>query len=183
MSNKLLDAALALAKEKLGDRFAFVGGGAVRDTVLGRPIKDIDVWILVDDLSEFEGLLAEAGLQLEFNLDYFNYRALGTSVLGEVDGLPVQLVALRRDLCPSMETATAQFDFGLCQISYDGVGLFPTSAFITDMLNNTMTLDLSRPGVDEARSRARYERLKEKYPEFTLVIIGEEPESLDGVLL
>ena len=58
MSNTVLD---ILTKAKEQNLVAFIGGGYARDTILNKPIKDIDVFVLYADELSFLTLTPEYG--------------------------------------------------------------------------------------------------------------------------
>lgn len=60
-----------------------------------------------------------------------------------------------------------EFDFGLCQIGMTTDGkLLMTEAFLTDINNKTITVINSR---EEPRQIKRIKRMKEKFPDFTVI--------------
>lgn len=154
---------------------AVLAGGYLRDTLMGRPVKDVDFFI--------EGPLEVLDLQVRFpaaKLEPFSewlaYRGrevrsvwnLGTTQ----DGLPMQLIELLPGL--SVTERAEAHDFGLCQIwTNDGVHIHTTEAFSLDATNKTFTLKTCEDASELERSLRRYQRLRQKYPEFTLVVPEE----------
>lgn len=156
-----------------GGTDAVIAGGAVRDFLLGRPMKDIDVFLRSRGNVEDERIVKTAypKAELQFNTDpeYSIQMPEVASVWNYQEGglfadAPVQLIFLNGPdvTLPGM---LERFDFGLCRAGFDG-DIVVTAAFVKDAFGMTMTL-LYSP--HPAHSQRRYERLIRKYPYHRLV--------------
>jgi hypothetical protein len=85
--------------------------------------------------------------------------------------LPVQVIELCPGLSP-MERVIAH-DFGICQVYSTGTGWGATEAFFRDRDNRTFTLTHCEDRKEFDRSMRRWNRLKDKFPGFSLVIQEE----------
>ena len=146
---------------------ALIAGGFLRDTATGRTPKDIDIFIPHQELPRGFPLASE--LSVEGGAQY----ASGTEVecLWDLTGyeLPVQIIMLRPGMDPVERSQN--HDFGICQIWWNGVGQAEYSeAFIHDIRHKTFTLTHCEDESEYKRSIRRWDRLSQKYPEFSLVI-------------
>ncbi|WP_313196194.1 hypothetical protein [Shinella zoogloeoides] len=152
-----------------------LSGGALRDHIHGAVVKDLDIFLPYD--RDRVAVLDEC---LKYD-DWKLTQSIGASCtdLGEVVEVRGYQKAGQTDLNiiyldPEVDTSplgiASRNDFGICQVAAwleGGEWRFDyTEAFIDDVMAKTFTL--TREG-DEARSLRRYERLKEKYPDHTLV--------------
>ncbi|WP_163832035.1 hypothetical protein [Spartinivicinus ruber] len=149
----------------------YLAGGAPRDYLLDKPIKDWDLFIYVEN-----PLAVRSCLQNHFNL---------TRSVGNADGFykgiaeergvqaidyfvnmngELQVIYLSRDM-PLVELLEGM-DFGLCQVGTDGKSWTFTEAFIKDLENQTLTH--YRYFEAEKRMKERYARLSKKYPNMKL---------------
>ena len=71
------------------------------------------------------------------------------------DGAPTQVIGIKG--IENVDDLISKFDFGLCQIAYDGEQITYTNAFIKDFMNRTMTLTHAN----------KYDRSIERYKEWT----------------
>ena len=53
------------------------------------------------------------------------------------------------------------FDFGICQIAFDGQEIITSQAFLWDVKHSVFTL---RHGLSYEKSKERYERISQRYP-------------------
>ncbi|MCA8110265.1 hypothetical protein [Burkholderia cepacia] len=160
-----------------------IAGGAVRDHILGKPVKDIDVFVahdpdVVSKLQAAFGVLhvnpslaaeyiGEAGqsevshvYEVSFGDDPFD------PDLGHV---PVQVIALAPGMDPL--DRVKHHDFGICQCWYVGHGFkMYTEAFAADMSGKRFTLMHCEDQHQFDRSMRRWERFKERFPEFSLYV-------------
>jgi hypothetical protein len=171
------------AREHLGTD-CIISGGAVRDTLHGREVKDIDIFARfgVEETKEGGQFLARCQFLADhwkahpggenIRLDYKSHPAnkSGGSIANLVDivgtPIPVQVIALHRDPVDDVQ----DYDFALSQCFVTPRGLFYTERYLGDANALTVTYVGSNP-IDSAgfkRSVLRYQRLKAKYaPEFT----------------
>lgn len=158
---------------------AIVAGGAIRDYIFGKPIKDIDVFVSWDDwftLAQYCGVSFTKILDRDSAIEAWSlyleipdvYCVYGVT---PVDGeLPVQIIVMKPGLTPVQRVD--QLDFGFCQAYYDGgrKGIGITNHFAEDAQKKSITLVHCENQNGFYRSMIRYERLMQKYQEFQLVI-------------
>ena len=159
------------------DRTAHIGGGAIRDALLGRPLKDIDVFI---DDAVFDAVAAM--LRSEFHYvrvsgwaarPEWTAAANGVRRLDDFEKhdetIRVSLIGMNppRD----MKTNLDRFDFGVCQAGWDGDRVYTTPAFGRDVAHRTFTL-LRAPDLKSfTGSMRRFERIVAgRYEGWQLVI-------------
>jgi hypothetical protein len=160
---------------------ALIAGGACRDHILGKPVKDIDVF--VPDQEGIEMKLGAAFGHLHVNpiiaaeyagaggeVDHVYEISFGDDPFGD-SHIPVQVIVLANGLDP-VERAK-HHDFGICQAWYlgsttSGSGFINTTeAFHSDMTNKTFTLDHCEDGSQYARSMRRWlSKFAHRFPEF-----------------
>lgn len=155
---------------------AVIAGGALRDLTHGVPVKDVDIF--VHHTSEFDKKLDKAfpgqwrKLLTESSTDYLNgtFDTVVAVVDLTVDGVttPIQIIAL--SVIPTIDAAMARFDFGICQIVYDGSAVQMTQAFVDDVRGKTFTVIRSDTEEQMKRTLKRWDRFKEKYPQHALVV-------------
>lgn len=168
---------------------AVIAGGALRDLSTGAPIKDVDVFVT-----------AKPGTEVKYRLDQvfgFTGRTVVDAevvdYLASMDGVvavyeydtneydvedpdkrinwvhPFQVIVLdHADFSP--EAALERFDFGICQVVYDGECTWHTPAFVADIQLKTFTVCRADNKEQFDRSMIRFERLREKYPDYKLVV-------------
>ena len=162
---------ISLVQEQRKTHAAYLAGGAPRDYLLDKPIKDWDLFVYTEDHLAvrsclqapfnlqrsvgdcdpfYEGLAEERGIQA---IDYF------VNVNGEL-----QVIYLSRYM-PLLELLEGM-DFGLCQVGTDGKSWSFTAAFLKDLENETLTHYHRFEA--EKRMKERYSRLSEKYPNMKL---------------
>jgi hypothetical protein len=161
---------------------ALIAGGACRDHLLGRPVKDIDVFVPYQ---------MNVGVKLAQAFGAFNvspiiaaeYAGAGGEVehvyeIREEDAdpfaphplehVPVQVIVLSPGLNP-IERAK-HHDFGICQAWYLGGRLHEvTEAFHLDMANKTFTLSHCEDQQQFDRSMRRWtSKFRQRFPTFQL---------------
>jgi len=163
-----------------------IAGGAVRDHILGKPVKDIDVFVahepnLVSKLQAAFGALhvnpslaaeyiGEAG-QSEVSHVYEVRKSVDPFDMGAIHLPPVQVIVLAPGMDPL--DRVKHHDFGICQCWYEGGGDLDfgfTGAFIGDVADNSFTLTHCEDQHQFDRSMRRWERFKERFPEFSLYV-------------
>jgi hypothetical protein len=164
---------------------ALIAGGACRDHILGRPVKDIDVF--VPSQPNIDVKLAKAfGAFNVSPIIAAEYAGAGGEVehvyeIQEEDAdpfaphplehVPVQVIVLAPGLDP-IERAKCH-DFGICQAWYIGSPLVfgSTEAFHLDMRFKTFTLSHCEDQQQFDRSMRRWtSKFRQRFPEFSLYI-------------
>lgn len=157
---------------RAGHPDAIIAGGALRDLMNERPIKDIDIFINPHALLKTPSTAALRGIEVTRT---FHPGYVGARMASEVrstyqymaQGFEYNLIVLAEPKTP--EEMVARMDFGLCQIGFDGEDLLVSLAFLKDFALGTFTIALDRGEHDHARSLKRYARLSSKYPDFPLI--------------
>ncbi len=153
---------------------AFLAGGALRDLDNGRAIKDLDVFLSADaDMASIMTAMLVHGYGIvgtDLSLSE-EYGSLGVGVTGilELKNLdsslpPVNFIRVEDH---SINAQINRFDFGICQIAYDGERVMKTTAYLLDRQAKTFTV-MRRDDGDE-RALRRWERLRQKYADWTLI--------------
>jgi Poly A polymerase head domain len=103
-------------------RHAIIAGGAIRDHILGLPVKDIDIFVL--------GMSAEAAKQI-FGAEIIEYAGVEEAKhqYRTPDGLTVDLIFSRHD---NVHEVLEQFDLGICRVAWDGWDYVVTDDFEFD---------------------------------------------------
>jgi hypothetical protein len=143
---------------------AHVAGGAVRDTILEKPLHDIDVF--VDDVHVEE--VAKA-LRSDFGYvrvgDWKQYLGFSDPAMTRVckfekaeETIPVCIIGLKsRYAAP--EVNIARFDFGICMAAFDGENTLLAAEFDTDVESKTFTLCRADNFHQFAYSMSRFKKI------------------------
>ena len=183
---------LAEVKKDCNEESMFLVGGAVRDLVLGTPIKDLDIFctraIIVPDyfnsstpVSTKSPELLEA-LCVSYNEDDAPPNRINKAYTTMMCGWEVNLIVSTKR--PTFDSIIEDFDFGICQIGLDvyelGYGIYQdsnrgmqikyTQAFLDDVENKTLTI------TNKKFSRESHtDKMLAKFPDYKLV----DPEAED----
>lgn len=174
----------------------YLAGGALRDTTMRRAVKDLDVFVTHSNaaIAAVDMLFKEAGYYLcqdvepaycanmphvaavrgysrWMNFEHTASLYAGHSLTG--DDLDVNVIFHETSL--SLPQLFERFDFGICQIGcgVDGTVL-ADGRFQVDVHNRVFTM-LPRTAAhaeQKRRSLIRWDRLRNKYPDFKLRIGG-----------
>lgn len=163
---------------------AVVGGGFIRDSLLGRPVKDIDVF--VRDIGapglRARRIMAEHGRckLTQAQSEYIGHgRVSGVFHMEEGPaGLPTDLILSDGYWDGDGRGLITAFDFGICQVAValclQGPLLTYTDAFLKDRTNETITVYRDE---SDTRTPARLARLLQKYPGWRVIPYSDrEPE-------
>lgn len=172
---------------------AVLAGGALRDLDNGKPVKDVDIFILSASRSDFRDQIRELEKATGWEIEFVNtdddiaadeYREMTGREPGEHDKSYVgDAVVVGGLYVPSEEGGMVKwgdqaplniigrkdnnhvdsFDFGICRIGYDGKTLYRAEGYDADQARKVFTLNLSNPFAVEGRSMKRWERLRTKY--------------------
>lgn len=164
---------LALVQRCFPDTPSIIAGGAVRDTLNGRPVKDIDVFLhsSPDDLTgcqkladalydrDFAGWGENAAADYPENDNTFSVVTL-TKGIGSS---PCQLIFLNRD---PVENVKQHFDFDISKCWVTRYKVWATPDCRAAMVNKRVSYCPGLKANKEQRgsSRERLARLKLKYP-------------------
>lgn len=159
-----------------------LAGGAVRDALLERPIKDYDLF--VSHKAYWSGLITElvrSGIipKGEFNLittydecDTPFGREVGMILTWMLEGIEVQLIFLKGfEVTATPEDFTNRMDFGMSRVAYCQGKFHIDQSFYRDVQNRTFTYLRGNPRLDDlTRSFKRFERLHDKYPGYIMLL-------------
>jgi hypothetical protein len=152
-----------------------IAGGAVRDTILERPIRDIDIFIHHTD-----GSAAAVLLRSEFGYvkvgEWKQYEMFSDPMVACVakfekadETIPVCLIGLKDDLHPQHNIE--RFDFGVCMAYWHGREFKTTDQFKADIEQKTFTLYRADNYHQFAYSMVRYKKLTaDRYQGWSLSI-------------
>ena len=166
MSRRLFDAidkldhAKKMAVQYMNEHHAgrqwFLVGGALRDTELGKPFKDFDIFVVGYETDpvplHFNGEKAEAGDRNAYLMKAYTVR---------VEDIDLNLIFMRGDW--DLKGIADRCDFGICQIAWCPVTreTYRSEKYEADIKNKTLT-------VDRATVPERYDRMQAKFPEYTI---------------
>jgi hypothetical protein len=141
-----------------------IAGGAVRDTILERPIRDIDIF-----LPHTAGEPAAALLRAKFGYvkvgEWKQYAHFSDPMLVRVakfekadETIPLCLIGLTESL--PLDENIARFDFGVCMAAWGGNGTMLTNDhFKRDIEGKTFTLCRADNFAQFSYSMVRFEKL------------------------
>jgi hypothetical protein len=132
---------------------AVIAGGCLRDwwTYRTRDVKDIDFFIPSTTDSELQTYLTNQDVIYSKSDKYGNFGNTDVTSVCKTD--KYEYVALRND------RILERFDFGICQIMFDGEALTYTDQFVKDIEARTFTLLRADNKTQYDRSVRRFERL------------------------
>lgn len=152
---------------------ALVAGGCLRDTLLGRPVNDVDIFVPYG--KERLAALAIEGthpvLTKSIPEPYFTFNSDVRSVdyyAGSDGELPINIIGVSEGTCTPWQQLE-RFDFGICRVAFDGERLWKDLSFDRDARDRTFTLMVSQTDDQRDYSMQRYERLLKKYPTWRFV--------------
>lgn len=164
----------ALALLRTAIPAAVMAGGCLRDRDNGRPVKDIDIFVPVstskhEDLEAIKKIVEGFGW-MDVNIDNAKMYPEGcdTRVVGIVDcrvpnAPPIQIIVGEWDT----DNLFRHFDFGICQISFDGKSIRRSHHYNTDRVWQRFRIVTERSDKAFVSSINRWARLKQKYEGWT----------------
>ena len=154
-----------------------IAGGAVRDTLLERQIRDIDIFVR-HDFSDKAADLLRTGFGYVKVGQWQRYEHFSDPMVARVakfekadETIPICLIGLVEDL--DMQDNIARFDFGICMAAWSGGGDFMLSddRFKRDIKNKTFTLCRADNLAQFSYSMVRFEKLTaDRYKGWTLSV-------------
>ena len=147
-----------------------VAGGAVRDTLLGRPVKDIDVFYRepIIRTAGLKPMSATAMKELIPDFESTIEQEYGDRLAVWDDGNGLQFIQVpdfQED--PIGNWIIQSFPCSLSEVWFDGTQLCMTSAFIDAVVKKELRFkDNAKPGY--------VERIKAKYPDFKVARLPRE---------
>jgi hypothetical protein len=127
------------------DPTAHIAGGAVRDTLLERPIKDIDVFLHYAYIDE-----AARQLRSEFGYvkvgEWTQYLGFSDPIISGLakfekadEATPISLIGLNAEGA-DVELNLYRFDFGICMAAWDGEKVITLPEYRRDLEAKSFTL-------------------------------------------
>lgn len=157
-----------------GWKYATLAGGALRDLDLGRPIKDVDIFVPYDEcMGEYlvhAMKIADIAITNLTEVPHDNNAASGcvntaSHFLFEHDGWKFE-ISQRFENFHDYRHVLDTFDLGLCMICLDGGSKVHRSwAYDEDVKNQTITVIRQTGG----REVEHAQRLLKKYPSWSIV--------------
>ena len=155
---------------------AHIAGGAVRDTILQKPIHDIDVFMDDRNIEEAAALLRFACGYVKVGewkqyLGFSDPAMLRVAKFEKADEtIPICVIGLRPEYTDPRENVS-RFDFGACMVWFDGETTIRTDEFDLDVEGQTFTLHRADNDAQFAYSMARFEKITAgRYRGWTLAI-------------
>lgn len=144
-----------------------IGGGAIRDSILGRPIKDVDVFLRAKDHNySLDSELTKRIRCSPQTLAYGRADMHGAwDFLQHIEGYPAQLILADFE---NLEDLAHTFDIGLSRVTYDGERIYVSPEFTQDVHDKAFRIRRADNPHELERSLRRVQRHLEKYPEFSL---------------
>jgi len=143
---------------------AHIAGGAVRDTILQKPIHDIDVFMTDEHVEEAAGLLRFACGYVKVG-EWKQYLGFSDPAMTRVakfekadETIPVCIIGL----VPSFATPEyniGRLDFGICMAAFDGKHTLRTPEFDVDVEDKPFTLRRADNLAQFSYSMSRFEKI------------------------
>ncbi len=147
----------ALRQVQEVDRNAIIAGGALRDLCTGHEVKDVDVFTTAQPIWDIPNPESS-------DKDYEGMQYVQAIISYDAQPYPFNVIIIKPtdwvDLLRS-------FDFGICQIGFDGKQLLKTQEFLWDVKNTLFTMR----HIDRyPRSILRYARISQRYQAWPIAI-------------
>jgi hypothetical protein len=154
---------------------AHVGGGAVRDSLLERPIRDIDVFLkgcpdaydTVPKLLRSQFGYVKVGEWKQYEL-FSDPVVAGVARFEKADEkIPICLITLKR-AC-SIQDNLKRFDYGVCMAAWDGKEVYTAPEYVADVEAKSFTLHRADNQAQFNYSMARFKKMTaERYADWKL---------------
>jgi hypothetical protein len=165
------------------DPSAHIGGGAVRDTLLERPIKDVDLFL---GCGPGQSILQDAAklLRSDFGFvkvgEWKNYEMFSDPAVVAVakfekadETIPICLIGLKR-AARGMPNNCRRFDFGICMAAWDGDKIHVAPEYKTDVESKTFTLCRADNWAQFYYSMSRFDKMTaDRYAGWKLAVPAE----------
>jgi hypothetical protein len=154
---------------------AHIGGGAVRDTLLGQPVRDIDLF-LDDAHTDAAAALLRSKYSFVKTGEWECYEMFSDPAVARLakfekadETIPVCLIGLRE--ARDMRHNLARFDFGVCMAAWDGDTVYTAPEYRADIEAKTFTLCRADDQPQFNYSMVRFQKLTaERYAGWRLVV-------------
>lgn len=143
-----------------------IGGGALRDSYHGRPIKDVDVFLRAQDHETLDSeITRHIRPPIIVQHGYGRADMHGAwDLVQQIAGYDVQLILADFD---NLYDLAHTFDIGLARATFDGKTLYLSDEFLEDSRDRVLRIRRADNRYERERSIKRIARLSQKYPEFT----------------
>lgn len=131
------------------DPSSVIAGGALRDLYCSKAPKDVDF---------FTKEMPDWKMPVGSGIDYVGMQYVDVIVTYLRQPLPYNVIRVTG--CDSTAQLIESFDFGICQIAFDGKQIIKSQAFLWDLKYGRFTL---RHTDRIERSKTRYERINQRY--------------------
>jgi hypothetical protein len=155
---------------------AHIAGGAVRDTILQKPIHDIDVFMDNYHVDEAAALLRSSCAYVKVGewkeyLGFSDPAMLRVAKFEKADEtIPICVIGLKPAYATPRENIS-RFDFGVCMAAFEGGTTICTAAFDRDLEGQTFTLMRADNEAQFNYSMSRFEKITAgRYRGWTLAI-------------
>jgi hypothetical protein len=154
------------------DPNAHIAGGYLRDCLLGRTPKDVDIFVHHGAFKAINRDFINNGFDITrvIHPDRFrsNPEICAATDYKSADGTLINLTGLSRPM--TVTDNLERFDFGICRVGFDGSKLVQHADFDRDTKAEEFVLRRCDNREQFFRSLSRAVRLSVKYPEWRLVI-------------
>jgi hypothetical protein len=156
---------------------AHIAGGAVRDTLLERPIKDIDVF-MPDTATDAAAKL----LRHEFGYvkvgEWAQYLGFSDPAIARLakfekadETMPISLIGLSAKV-KGIEDNLSRFDFGICMAAWDGEKVIALPEYYRDIEAKSFTLCRADNYHQFAHSMSRFHKITaDRYAGWKLTVL------------
>lgn len=160
------------------DPTAHIGGGAVRDSMLERPIRDIDIFLGVGCTDEAAALMRSQFSFVKVG-EWKSYEMFSDPAVVRVakfekadETIPVCLIGL--EVARGMEANLERFDFGICMAAWDGDKVYTAPEYKIDIEQKTFTLCRADDWAQFNYSMSRFDKMTaDRYAGWKLVVPAE----------
>jgi hypothetical protein len=161
---------------------AHIAGGAVRDTILHKPIHDIDVFMRDDHVEQAAALLRSHCSYVKVG-EWKEYLGFSDPAMTKVckfekadEVIPICIIGLRPEFA-GLKDNIARFDFGICMAAFDGKQTIRTEEFDRDEEVHDFTLCRADSLAQFAYSMHRFEKITaQRYAGWTLSVSSQFEE-------
>jgi Poly A polymerase head domain len=155
---------------------AHIAGGAVRDTILQKPIHDVDVFMKDEHVEEAAALLRSSCSYVKVG-EWKRYLGFSDPAMTRVakfekadETTPICIIGLEPGFVTPKDNM-ARFDFGICMAAFDGKNEIRTAKFNQDAEGQTFTLHRADNQAQFTYSISRFETITAaRYQGWKLVV-------------
>lgn len=153
------------------DSKAVLAGGCLRDTEMGRPVKDLDIFVRDEINTNKIAAMFRAYPEINIESSTSSDEWCDAAYIIKSNALPIPL-----NICHVAKAGATpydrvqHFDFGICRISYDGIRVTRESAYQLDKDERRFRLLFAPNKESFDHSMRRYIRLLLKYPDWPLYV-------------